>query len=86
MRGFWVAAHSHHGDGPQGVVRSAISAPVQAMPDRFARRCLQWTCATKRCERGIAFQAFRIVACNGNKHCRRLRPDTESFPKPSWHA
>ncbi|CAB4053005.1 hypothetical protein LMG9964_06696 [Paraburkholderia phenoliruptrix] len=34
-------------------------------------------------ECSIAFQAFRIIACNGNKHCRRLRPNAESFPKPS---
>ncbi|MGF6979872.1 hypothetical protein QFZ94_008389 [Paraburkholderia sp. JPY465] len=78
-----ITAHAHHGDGPQGVVCSTVASAVQAMPDRFARGCLQWARATKRGECSIAFQAFRIVACNGNKHSRRLRPNAESFSKPS---
>ncbi|AJX95008.1 hypothetical protein BG24_3149 [Burkholderia pseudomallei PB08298010] len=77
-----IATHAHHGNGPQGIICSTVATPVQAMSDRFTRGCLQWARAAKRCESGLAFQAFGIVPRNGNKHCRRLRPDAESFPKP----
>lgn len=77
-----ISAHSHHGDGPQGVICRTISAPVQATPDRFARRSLQRTCATKGCQCSFAFQAFRVVTCNDNQNRSGLRPDTESFPQP----
>jgi hypothetical protein len=40
------------------------------------------TCSTKRCERRLIFEAFRVVAGNCNEYRGRVRSDTEAFSKP----
>ena len=32
-----IAAHAHHGNGPQGIIGGSVTAPVQAVSDRLAR-------------------------------------------------
>ena len=78
-----IAAHADHGNRLQGIVCRAISASVQTISDRLARRRLQWARATKRRQRSFAFQAFWIVTGDGNQHGSSLWADSESFPKPA---
>lgn len=59
-----IAAHSNHGNRPEGVVCRPVSASVQPMPNRLPGRGLQWTGAAKFRQRSFTFEAFRIVACN----------------------
>lgn len=57
------AAHASRRQGPQGVVRCAITPTVQAMPACFAGRRLPGARPAKCSAGGIAFQALRVGAC-----------------------
>lgn len=57
-----VEAHPGDGDDVQRAVGRPVTASVQAMPDRLARRCGRRADTAERGEAGLGHEAARIVS------------------------
>jgi hypothetical protein len=73
-----LAAHAHHCDGPQRIVRLVLAAPVQPVSTHFSRGRAQKADPAQGDHCRFIAQTRWIVACRDPQGRRRLR----SYPEP----